>query len=131
MLNRPAGFYRDFHPGKLLCLYITSNMSISYYVCVPIRSLKLIKILQQKGQTKKNSDLQKILANLSDELEVSKINKWIYKVKCCYRNQRDEKSVYFVSRTNVIVPYSLVAIRICVRVVPTNWMEHVTFVERK
>ena len=128
MLNRPAGFYRGFHPGKLLCLYITSNMSVSYYVCVAIGSLKLIKFYSKRDK-QKNSDLQKILANLSDELEVSKINKWIYKVKCCYRNQRDE--IYFASRTNVIVPYSLVAIRICVRAVPTNWMERVMFVERK
>ena len=31
------------------------------------------KILQQKGQVKKNSNLQRILSNLSDELEVFNI----------------------------------------------------------
>ena len=47
----------------------------------------------------------------------------------CYRNQRDEKSVYCVFRTNVIVPYSLVATRISVKTVLKNWMGHVMFVE--
>ena len=38
------------------------------------------KSLQQKGQAKKNSELQKILSNLSDELEVRKTNELIIEV---------------------------------------------------
>ena len=34
------------------------------------RILEIDKILQQKGQAKKNTTLQKILTNLSDEIEV-------------------------------------------------------------
>ena len=42
-----------------------------------IESLEVNKILQQKGQAKKNSNLHKILTNLSIELEVRKIKTWI------------------------------------------------------
>ena len=63
--------------------FIQVNSSYKYPVmCIIMhkcsnRINEINKILQQKGQAKNNSELQKILSILSDELEVRKTNELI------------------------------------------------------
>ncbi len=72
MLDKPVGFCSGFQ---------LSNFFIQYVLCIhgSNRIFEIDKIVQQKGEAKKNSALQKILTNLSDELEVLKINNLILK----------------------------------------------------
>ena len=107
------------------------------YKTVPLlfnRVAQVNGMIEKKGEAKKNSELQKVLAELGDKIEV-----WLGISNCLYTlcndlhysNLREERSVFCASRTNVIVHYNLVATKIYVGIVQIGWKEHVINVGKR